>query len=94
VVFTPNGDGVVSAGWDGSHRFWDAASQQEPWSDHHNGKEISHVEYSPDGRYLAACGLGIVSVYNVSTREKLWTINDELSSRPGENINYITNSAF
>lgn len=68
--FTPNGETVITGGWDGRLIWWPAAAeapQPQRTVEAHDGW-IRAVAVSPDGKLLASCGNDL--------KLKLWNIAD------------------
>ena len=54
VVFSPNGEELVSAGDDGVVRFWSVLQEEPLRTINFENKVVWNVAFSPDGRLLAA----------------------------------------
>jgi WD40 repeat protein/serine/threonine protein kinase len=76
AAFSPQGDRLVSASWDLTARVWDVATGRELFRVGANNGAYG-VEFSPDGRLLAAAG-GIedpaVKVYDARTGKPVHTL--------------------
>jgi WD40 repeat protein len=83
VAFSTGGDVIVTAGWDATIRFWDAASSQSPAMIRGpRSPRFTTVVYSPDGRTLAAGGRNATRAWDTATGEIRWTVPEVLSSFP------------
>ena len=51
VVFSPNGNYVVSGSWDSTARVWEAATGEEISRMEHD-EVVNSVDFSPDGSYV------------------------------------------
>ena len=66
VAYSPDGGTVASGSWDGTVRFWDAASGTERRALSTGIPKVYAVAFSPDGLQLAAAGSGgAVVVFDV-----------------------------
>jgi WD40 repeat protein len=76
VAFTSDGRTLVSCGWDKTVRIWDVAQEQPEWGRQiENLRASSHlfsVSLSPDGKYMAAGGVGGFHVWVREPGQK-WT---------------------
>ena len=70
-AYTPDGLQIISGGWDGHLRIWDAATGQETASICASTKPIIACAVSPDSRfYLSACLNGFLAHWDAQTRQK------------------------
>ncbi len=66
VAYSPDGGTLASGSWDGTVRFWDAASGTERRALATGIAKVYAVAFSPDGLQLAAAGSGgAVVVFDV-----------------------------
>jgi hypothetical protein len=69
--YTPDGMQIVSGGWNGMLRIWDAATGKETASLRASTKPIIACAVSPDGRfYLSACLNGFLAHWDAKTLQK------------------------
>jgi hypothetical protein len=54
AVFSPEGERIVSASWDGTLKVWDVATGQESLTLRGHSSALASVAFSPDGRRLAS----------------------------------------
>jgi len=83
VAFSPDGKHFASACliWadtlkgliPGEVTVWDAATGQLSFSLPSQGKGVDAVAYSPDGKWLAAAGTNVVTVWNPETRKEVYS---------------------
>lgn len=67
--FSPDGERVVTAGWDGMVQVWEAASGKPVGAGWQHGGRVWLALFSPDGRRVAsACGDGAARVFDVASR--------------------------
>jgi WD40 repeat protein len=63
VVFSPDGQYILSASDDGTARLWDGTTGQETMTLGHTGK-LTNAMFSPDGRYILTASVdGTARVY-------------------------------
>jgi len=76
VSFSPDGQRLVSSGFDGTVKVWDAATGRELYSRRIHSNYARSVAFSPDGQRLAfACSDKTVKVWAAATgREELLTL--------------------
>ena len=75
VKYSPDGQVIVSIGWDGSFRLWDAATgaARRVWT---TGRQNWAGVFSPDTRFfLGTDGVGVVRVWSVWSGELRWEWN-------------------
>ena len=84
VIFTPDGQTLVSCGWDRYVRIWNMGSDQTRW-----GQEIDKLPHdwhvfaittTPDGKYLAAAGTGGFTVWSRSEQSGWTLVSAELGA--------------
>jgi WD40 repeat protein len=70
-VYTPDGSHILSGGWDGYLRIWDAATGSETASFRASNKPLIACAVSPDSRfYLSACLNGFLAHWDAKTLKK------------------------
>ena len=76
LACAPNNSTVITGGWQGAVKLWDAASGRELASlDAHEGV-VTSVAVSPDGRLLATAEWGkAVKIWDIATRTAVATVN-------------------
>lgn len=63
--YTPDGAFILSGGWDGDLRLWEAQSSSEVTAFHANDKPISACAVSPDGKHWHSGGLdGLLATWD------------------------------
>ena len=70
-AYTPDDNRIISGGWDGRLRVWDAVTGEETASLVASDKPIIACAVSPDGKfYLSACLNGFLAHWEVETLQK------------------------
>jgi WD40 repeat protein len=70
-AYTPDGSHIISGGWDGMLRIWNAETGSETASLLASDKPIIACAVSPDGRfYLSACLNGFLAHWDAQTLQK------------------------
>jgi hypothetical protein len=70
MAFTPDGDRLLSACWDGTVKTWDVATGKETSSFRGQFQFGNCCRFSPDARRLAwTCTDGIVKVWDIATEQ-------------------------
>jgi WD40 repeat protein len=91
-AYTSDGAYVLSAGWDGFLRLWEAPSGVEVSALQVGGKPLSCCAISPDGRqWLAASIDGVLSVHDAATMELV--ARSAAHTRPISSIHYAPDGA-
>jgi WD40 repeat protein len=71
-AYTPDGASVLSGGWDGHLRLWEAASGAETVALRVSPKPVSACAVSPDGKQWLSGSLdGLLTFWNADTRQRL-----------------------
>ncbi len=69
-AFSPDNASVLSAGWDGHLRYWNAATGTEMAALAANAKALSACAFTPDGRrWVAGSMEGLLSFWDLETHE-------------------------
>ena len=82
AAFSPDGEYVLSASWDGTLRIWETRTGKEVARMNH-GSEVYSAAFSPDGRYIAS------GTYSNSVHVWLWQaadLIDDACSRLSRNL--------
>jgi WD40 repeat protein len=75
VAYSPDGRLLVTAGADGTVRWWDTGTGQETLTVPGNGTPLSSVAYSPDGHLVAAAGADpTVRLWDAATGREVRTL--------------------
>ncbi|WP_248966281.1 caspase, EACC1-associated type [Sphaerisporangium perillae] len=75
VVFSPNGQRLASADWDGTVRVWDAATHRQIASIPTGQGSVYGVAFDKDGQRLASAGEdGTVRVWDAATHRQIASI--------------------
>lgn len=70
-AYTHDDSQIITGGWDGALRLWDAASGEEVAAIEASDKPIIACAASPDGKYLlSACLNGFLAHWDAQTRQK------------------------
>lgn len=80
---------LATAGDDGTVKVWSLETGVQRLSFPAPG-EVSDLDYSPDGRYLAAIGEGFVTVYILDVDELLSEAETRLDGGPRRNASSIS----
>lgn len=72
VTYLPDGKSLISAGWDGSIRVWEAASGREIRRIGTGAGSPVSAALSPDGKLLATCARGSRRLWDVRTGRLRW----------------------
>ena len=86
VTFSPNGQLVVSGGWDGTLRLWNLRGEpiSQPWRGHQGG--VYSVAFSPNGQLVVSSG------WDGTLR--LWNLQGKPIGAPWGDENVINSVAF
>jgi len=75
VIYAPDGRTLVTCGWDKQVRVWDVAEGQSSWGTEiqtlYHDWHVYSVVVTPDGKYLAASGVGGFAIW-AHTPRNLW----------------------
>jgi WD40 repeat protein/RNA polymerase subunit RPABC4/transcription elongation factor Spt4 len=77
AAISPDGSRFVAGLTDGNIKIWDTQSWLEVQSGKLDSTMYDEIAYSPDGNYLTAYRLGMVSVINTNYGTKLFYYNDD-----------------
>jgi WD40 repeat protein len=68
LAFSPNGATLASTGDDGTVRLWDTVAGKEIVA-MKGDRLVRGLAFSPDGKQIATCGVGFLSVWDVAARK-------------------------
>jgi WD40 repeat protein len=89
-VHSPDNAAVLSAGWDGHLRYWNAAGGAELTALKANPKALSACAFTPDGlRWVSGSMDGLLAFWNLETLERVDTF--VAHTRPISAITYAPN---
>jgi WD40 repeat protein len=70
--FSPDGQRIVTGGFDGTARVWDAQTGQQLASSFRYGRDVKQSRFSPDGRRVATgTAEGVVQIWDATTGEAI-----------------------
>jgi eukaryotic-like serine/threonine-protein kinase len=73
LTYSPNGERIASASWDGTVNVWDTRSRQRALTLHAGDTPLTGVVFSPDSRRVAASNMdGTVRMWDAQTGEELY----------------------
>jgi WD40 repeat protein len=86
-AFAPDGQTVLSAGWDGQLRYWNVATGDRITSLKVSDKPLSACGFAPDGRsWLSGSMEGLLGIWSPDTRESI--LNFLAHTRPISSLCY------
>jgi WD40 repeat protein len=92
VAFSPNGRWLVTGDWGSGVLVWDVATLRQVAAPKHRlGSAIFAVQFSGDGKYLAATGEGL-QVWRLQPTEAAFTLEPVIFQRGGRSL-YLQASA-
>jgi WD40 repeat protein len=71
LQFSPSGNMLAIASWDGKVRFWDLNKGEVSLSLTHDSRIVQALRYSPDGTLLATAGSNGVILWDTASGQKL-----------------------
>jgi WD40 repeat protein/serine/threonine protein kinase len=74
LAYSPDGDRLATASWDGTVKVWDAADGRELLAFRGHNEPVLRVAFSPGGRRLASLSAGTVKLWDASTGAELRTL--------------------
>ena len=81
AVFSPDGTLVVTTGYDGTARVWDAAPRRFVTYTGHNANEVNRVAFSPDGKTVVTSGEeGTARIWEPLTGKDVLILGDHTAS--------------
>src|SRR5207248_1817124 len=84
VSWSPDGEMLASAGFDGFVRLWDAKTAKPLQTLRHaTNNHAKCVSWSPDGKLLASAGYSSVRLWEAKTGKPLRTLQGEFSHACG-----------
>ncbi|XP_057295533.1 dynein assembly factor with WDR repeat domains 1-like [Hydractinia symbiolongicarpus] len=91
ISFSYDSCAIVTASTDGSIKIWDTETGECLVMLSEEGQKVIDARFSSDGRYIVTMTNNFISVWNISKKKKIWSIEEDkglqsLSCHPSENI--------